>query len=217
MPEYEQNSDIWSRAVTIGGHRVDEVRSVLQKSIRRGLVEEAAVAAYELFRTGPATEELLWRRLEIIAVEDVGDGLPNGPAVLHAMNEQRTRQTTDLERWMYSAHAVRILASAAKDRSTMELAIAVASSMDEGSRAVKIEDRHVDHHTRRGVQLGRDTDFWWAAGGYRLNNELNPAGSPWSSEVRNLLGGNGHQPAEEDRFGAPFTGEPVDDALRSMS
>ena len=217
MPQPEQNADIWSRAVTVGGFRVDEVRSVLQKSIRRGLIEEATLAAYELFRTGVQTEELLWRRLEIIAVEDVGEGLPNAPALLYAMNEQRTRQTTDLERWMYSAHAVKLLAGAAKDRSTMELAFWASTLVDSGERAVEVQEMHVDHHTRRGVQLGRDTDFWWAAGGHRLAGELHPEGSPWSAYVRTLLGGDGLDPATEDRYTAPAPRESVDAALESMS
>ncbi|MFC8181313.1 AAA family ATPase [Rhodococcus sp. 14-2470-1b] len=216
MPQPEQNDDIWSRAVTVGGFRVDEVRSVLQKSIRRGLVEEAALAAYELFRTGVQTEELLWRRLEIIAVEDVGAGLPAAPSLLHAMNEQRVRQTTDLERWMYSAHAVKLLASAPKDRSTMELAFWASVQIDSGERSVEILDMHVDHHTRRGVKAGRDTDFWWAAGGYKLVDEIDPDGSPWSAYVRSLLGGDGHDPAAEGGYSSPYPGESIDDALDSM-
>ncbi|GAA3550321.1 ATPase AAA [Microlunatus spumicola] len=216
MPQPEQNDDVWSRAVTVGGFRVDEVRSVLQKSIRRGLVEEAALAAYELFRTGPQTEDLLWRRLEIIAVEDVGAGLPSAPALLHAMNEQRVRQTTDLERWMYSAHAVKLLATAPKDRSTMELAFWASTQVESGERTVEVLDMHVDHHTRRGVQLGRETDFWWAAGGHRLVGELHPEGSPWSAYVRTLLGGDGPEDATSDGHAAPAERETTDAALSSM-
>ncbi|SER33394.1 AAA family ATPase [Microlunatus flavus] len=216
MPQPDQHEDVWSRAVTVGGLRVDEVRSVLQKSIRRGLVEEAALAAYELFRTGVQTEELLWRRLEIIAVEDVGEGLPHAPALLHAMNEQRVRQTTDLERWMYSAHAVKLLASAPKDRSTMELAFWASTQIDSGERSVEVQDLHVDHHTRRGVQRGRGTDFWWAAGGHQLTNELHPEGSPWSAYVRTLLGGDGQGDTTEGQHTAPAAPETTDAALSSM-
>jgi replication-associated recombination protein RarA len=69
-----QSDDIWSRTTSVNGYNVDELRSVLQKSIRRGWVEDAALAAYELFSSGNETEELLWRRLEMIATEDVGLG-----------------------------------------------------------------------------------------------------------------------------------------------
>ena len=40
-----QSGDVWSRTATVNGFAVDELRSVLQKSIRRGLTEEAALAA----------------------------------------------------------------------------------------------------------------------------------------------------------------------------
>src|SRR5580704_4581661 len=86
-----QSGDVWSRATTVNGFAVDELRSILQKSIRRGLVEEAALAAYELFANGLETEELLWRRLEIIATEDVGMGLVAAPAIVESLYAQASR------------------------------------------------------------------------------------------------------------------------------
>jgi hypothetical protein len=55
MDIVEQHEDVWSRTKTVHGYAVDEVRSVLQKSIRRGLVEEAILAAFELYISGPET------------------------------------------------------------------------------------------------------------------------------------------------------------------
>ena len=89
-PNY-QSQDVWSRTTTANGYSVDELRSVLQKSIRRGWVEEAVLAAYELFSHSPEAEEVLWRRLEIIATEDVGFGLVMAPAIIEALNQQRQR------------------------------------------------------------------------------------------------------------------------------
>ena len=116
MSKNYQSSDVWSRTVTVNGFAVDELRSVLQKSIRRGLVEEAALAAYELFANGPETEEVLWRRLEIIATEDVGLGLVNAPAIIEALYSQASRMLDRGDRWIYCAHAVRLLATAPKDK-----------------------------------------------------------------------------------------------------
>jgi hypothetical protein len=104
MDIIEQHEDVWSRIKTVHGYAVDEVRSVLQKSIRRGLVEEAILAAFELYVTGPETEELLWRRLEIITIEDVGTGMVDGPILIEALNNQRLRWPRSPERWMFSAH-----------------------------------------------------------------------------------------------------------------
>ena len=116
-----QSQDIWSRTTSINGYGVDELRSVLQKSIRRGWVEDAALAAYELFSSGPETEEILWRRLEIIATEDVGLGLVTAPAIIEALNQQRQRMPDRGDRWIYCAHAVRLLATAQKDNMSMDL------------------------------------------------------------------------------------------------
>jgi replication-associated recombination protein RarA len=122
MSQNYQSQDLWSRATSANGYPFDELRSVLQKSIRRGWLEEAVLAAYEFFVSGAEAEELLWRRLEIIATEDVGFGLIEAPAILEALNQQRLRMVDRGDRWMYSVHAVRLLATAKKDNSTMELA-----------------------------------------------------------------------------------------------
>ncbi len=62
MSQNYQSQDLWSRATSVNGYAFDELRSVLQKSIRRGLVEEAVLAAYEFFLSGAEAEEALWRR-----------------------------------------------------------------------------------------------------------------------------------------------------------
>jgi replication-associated recombination protein RarA len=140
MAENYQSKDVWSRTTTINGYAVDEIRSVLQKSIRRGKLEEATLAAYELFASGPETEEVLWRRLEIIATEDVGFGLIEAPMLLEALNQQRLRMPEGGERWMYSAHAVRLLTTAKKDRTSMELAGWAHEVIARRERKVEIED-----------------------------------------------------------------------------
>src|SRR5580658_695633 len=151
-----QSGDVWSRAVTANGFAVDELRSVLQKSIRRGLVEEAALAAYELFANGFETEEVLWRRLEIIATEDVGLGLPGAPAIIEALYAQATRMLDRGDRWIYCAHAVRLLATAPKDNMSMELAGWTKAVMMKGERKPVVEDYMIDVHTRRGAERSEE-------------------------------------------------------------
>ena len=61
-----QSQDIWSRTTSTNGYGVDELRSVLQKSIRRGWVEDEALAAYELFSCGPRQKKFcggVWKSL----------------------------------------------------------------------------------------------------------------------------------------------------------
>jgi replication-associated recombination protein RarA len=185
-PVRPQNEDVWSRAQTINGYAADEIRSVLQKSIRRGLIEEAILAAYEFYATGPEMEELLWRRLEIIATEDVGFGLLTAPALLEALNAQRQRIPPGPERWIYSAHAVRLLATAKKDRTSMELAAWAEAVTSRGERKVVVEDYQVDFHTRRGTAMGRDRDHWWHSGGAVLLNQIEGLDPRWGNYLKAL-------------------------------
>jgi replication-associated recombination protein RarA len=185
-PNY-QSQDIWSRTTSANGYSVDELRSVLQKSIRRGWVEDAALAAYELFSSGAETEEVLWRRLEIIATEDVGLGLPNAPAIIEALNQQRQRMPDRGDRWIYCAHAVRVLATAQKDNMSMELAGWTRAVVAGGERKVEVQDFMLDLHTRKGASMGRDKAHWWNEGA-RLENRTAGYDGKWGDYLRKLDG-----------------------------
>jgi replication-associated recombination protein RarA len=196
MSQNYQSQDVWSRATSINGYPFDELRSVLQKSIRRGWVEEAVLAAYEFFSSGPEAEEVLWRRLEIIATEDVGFGLMEAPAILEALNAQRLRMVDRGDRWMYSVHAVRLLATAKKDNTTMELATWAQFAVARGERRVEVQDFQVDMHTRRGAAMGRDVVHWWTQGA-KLENRLDPAQTKWGKYLDDLYMGRKDPEPEE--------------------
>jgi replication-associated recombination protein RarA len=179
-----QSSDVWARSTTVNGYAVDEVRSALQKSIRRGDIENAVLAALELYDSGPETEEVLWRRLEIIASEDVGAGWIEAPAVLEALNAQRKRMEDRTDRFMYSAHAVRLLAAAPKDRTTMEIAVWAREVTSRGERKLEIHDWMVDYHTARGARMGRGPAHWWTEGGWRLDNQIDGLNPKYGEYLR---------------------------------
>jgi replication-associated recombination protein RarA len=185
MSQNYQSQDVWSRATSVNGYPFDELRSVLQKSIRRGLLEDAVLAAYEFFSSGPEAEEVLWRRLEIIATEDVGFGLIEAPSILEALNAQRLRMADRGDRWMYSVHAVRLLATAKKDNTSMELATWAQFVTARGERKVEVEDYMVDLHTRRGAAMGRDVAHWWNDGA-KLRNRLSEEQSPWGKYLEGV-------------------------------
>jgi len=180
-----QSEDLWSRTTTLHGYPADEVRSALQKSIRRGCIEEAALAAYELFISSKEAEDMLWRRLEIIAAEDVGFGLIEAPALIEALHAQRLRMTDPGDRWIYAAHAVRLLCTAKKDRTSMELAGWTQEVVSRGERKVEIKDFMRDMHTHSGVQMGRGSEHWWNEGA-KLENELDGFETKWGEYLRNL-------------------------------
>src|SRR5262245_11309850 len=150
-------SDPWTRVETAHGFRADELISTFQKSIRRGLTENAALVAYELYVTSAELEEHLWRRLEVISVEDVGLANPIAPALidaLYGMHERAARGTGD--RFLFLLHGVRLLAGSKKARSTDEMANWLMRVVDSGERLPEVPDVAFDMHTRRGRELGRD-------------------------------------------------------------
>lgn len=187
MSVAHHSEDQWTRVVTVNGLPADEVRSMLQKAIRRGWLEEAVLAAYELYATGPEAEELLWARLYIIAAEDIGFGLLEAPAVIAALDGGRGRYPRSGDRWLFAAHAVRVLATATKDRTSAELGSWAQEVVENGERHARIDDLAVDMHTRRGVQAGRDLAHFLAEGAVVVP-ELEGRDTTWGDELRRRHG-----------------------------
>jgi hypothetical protein len=177
------SDDPWSRVRTRHDLPADHVRSMLQKAIRRGWLEEAVLAAYELYATSPEAEELLWARLDIIAAEDIGFGLIEAPAIIAALGDQRRRYPRSGDRWLFAAHAVRILATATKDRTTGELGSWAMEVVESGERVVSIHDVAVDMHTEEGVARGRDEAHFYAEGA-DVSPELEGRDTTWGDYLR---------------------------------
>jgi replication-associated recombination protein RarA len=179
--------DPWTRVTTARGFSADELISTLQKSIRRGLVENAALVAYEMFATSPELEDQLWQRLEIIAVEDVGFGCREAPLVVQALNEFRRRRPREgPDRLIFAIHAVRLLASSPKDRTSDELATWVRHAVEQGEALPDVFDDAIDMHTRRGQEMGRDFRHWFLQGA-RVENELPNRDKTYRQRVEALL------------------------------
>jgi len=164
--------DHWTRVVSVHGLPGDELRSALQKSIRRGLLENALLVGYELFQTGREAERMLWERLQIISVEDVGFGRADAPIlveVLHRMHEQFAWPGG--ERFLFAAHAIRLLVTSPKDRTTDELVNWISHLADEEGVRPEILDVALDVHTRRGQLMGRGLRHFLAEGAL-VENEV---------------------------------------------
>lgn len=150
-------TDPWARVKTRNGLNGDEVISALQKSIRRGLEEEACQFAYEMYITSPQMEEKLWRRLITISVEDIGMGDPNAAILLNNLKEMRKEFSyADGDRSIYFIHAIRYLCRCQKDRSSDLLKNIVAKNFAMGF-VPEIPDYALDKHTVRGAEMGRDS------------------------------------------------------------
>ena len=157
MTKVQQPPDPWQRTTTEHGFAADEVISALQKSIRRGLVDNALLLAWEMYVTSPEMEEMLWSRLGVISVEDVGAGNLNAPILVNTLFEMHKRYPRPShDRFLFPAHAIRVMASGPKDRTTDDMVNWAKHSIGLGERLPEIPDFALDMHTRRGAEMGRD-------------------------------------------------------------
>jgi replication-associated recombination protein RarA len=104
---------------TAGGYFNSEVTSAMQKSIRRGLEEEALSWATELdiARYGA----YVWKRLRIIASEDIGLADPNVAVQLRVLYEnwieqRKKKEDYSLAERLFLVHAVLLCVRAKKSR-----------------------------------------------------------------------------------------------------
>jgi replication-associated recombination protein RarA len=155
VPQHQQ--DPWTRVRTLHDFPADEVISALQKEIRRGNTENAALLAYEMLVTSAEMEEFLWSRLQVISVEDVGYGYLLAPMLIETLYQMHFRIARPRgDRYLYAIHAVRVLSQSEKERGSDFLLGWIAGAVDRGEVLPEIPDYAIDMHTRRGQEMGRD-------------------------------------------------------------
>jgi replication-associated recombination protein RarA len=167
-PEGTQPRARFADLTTPGGHRCDEVASALQKSIRRGLEREALYWASELDLAG--YPDYLWRRLRVIASEDVGLAAPEVALQVRALSENfadqrkhnvKSKTGSRPGERLFIVQAVLILVRAPKSRIVDHAVMAVY----EGEREpLEVPDFALDRHTKRGRQLGRGQQHFFDVG-----------------------------------------------------
>ncbi len=157
MPVPHHSADPWTRVRTLHDLPADEVISALQKEIRRGNTENAALLAYEMLITSPEMEEYLWGRLQVISVEDVGYGNLNAPILVETLYQMHFRIPRPRgDRYLFAIHAVRVLCKSEKERGSDELLGWIVRAVEQDGRLPAIPDYAIDMHTRRGQEMGRD-------------------------------------------------------------
>ena len=157
--------DPWQNVKTIHDFPADHVISALQKEIRRGNTENAALLAYEMVLTSPAMEDYLWQRLMVISVEDIGFGDPQAPVLINSMVQMLDRFDRSVgERKLFAVHAVRYLCQAQKDRASDEMINWMIHGVAAGTLRPTIPDYALDMHTGAGQAMGRGKAHFWAEG-----------------------------------------------------
>jgi replication-associated recombination protein RarA len=148
--------DPWVNVKTFNGFQADHVISALQKEIRRGNAENAALLAYEMIITSPALEDYLWHRLQVISVEDIGFGETLAPLLIQSLSEMtRACDRAVGERKLYAIHAVRYLCACKKDRSSDEMINWINHAGASGKLLPVIPEYALDMHTAEGQAKGR--------------------------------------------------------------
>lgn len=148
--------DPWTHVRTVHDLPADEVISTLQKEIRRGNEENAALIAYEMIHTSPELERYLWDRLSVISVEDIGFGDVQAPILIRSLEQLSQRFGRHQgDRYLFAIHAVRYLATRQKDRSTDEMYNWMIQAIEKDGLRPEIPEYALDMHTARGAALGR--------------------------------------------------------------
>lgn len=157
---------------TVNGHPLPEVVSALQKSIRRGLEDDALYFATDMYLSGYA--EYAWKRLRIITSEDVGLADLDMPVRIQALYalwvEQRKKKDAHHEpERLFFVHAVLLLARAPKNR-TVDDALVFHWGQHANIKR-DIPEYAIDRHTARGKQLGRGVEHVFEVG-YHLEHQV---------------------------------------------
>jgi len=157
--------------VTKTGYSLFAVSSAFQKSIRRGLEEDAIYWAIEMY---PKFEAYLWRRIKIISSEDIGLAEPNISANISALyqlyKEQKEYSKKENEKpseRIFIVHAVLLLARAKKSRIVDH--VQCYFFRNHGTEKREVPDYALDKHTIQGKAKGRGFEHFFTEGA-KLNN-----------------------------------------------
>ncbi len=139
----------------IGEYSFDEVTSAMQKMIRRNKEHDACWWAYVLHDSG--YYKYVWRRLMIIASEDVGNANPMAVVIVNALRQNYEATIDSKTRLsgngaLFIFQAVMYLCSSEKLREVDTLANLVIKEFKEGKR-LEIPEVAIDVHTARGKQI----------------------------------------------------------------
>lgn len=179
--------DPWVDVKTFNGFQADHIISALQKEIRRGNTENAALLAYEMIITSHQLEDYLWHRLKVISVEDIGFGEPLAPVLIQSLFEMtRGCDRATSERKLYAIHAVRYLCSCKKDRSSDEMINWINHSSKTGSLRPNIPDYALDMHTAEGQKKGRGRRHFFEEAS-RIIPELEDRDLTYRDRIMNML------------------------------
>jgi replication-associated recombination protein RarA len=164
----------FGQLATQSGYLNSECTSAMQKCIRRGLEEEALFWATELDLAGYGA--YVWKRLQIIASEDVGLADPNVCVQVRALYENWVEQRKNAEKdrrsitgRIFLVHAILVCVRAKKSR-MVDTALITMYESERPKR--EIPDFALDMHTTKGRASHRGVNHFFTEGAAIENAEL---------------------------------------------
>jgi replication-associated recombination protein RarA len=187
---------------TANGYKLLECASALQKSIRRGLEEQSLFWAAEL---ETKYWDYLWKRLVVIANEDIGIADPQVITLVETLRTQyfflRKKNKGPAER-LPLCNAILAMCRAKKTRLTDDMVAVVYRRREFKNWRLEIPDFALDRHTAKGRALGRGVDHWRDEG-CKLSNETKGM-NPYEAEATMLRETTGKIERNSESTGDPF-------------
>jgi replication-associated recombination protein RarA len=168
------------------GYSPYDLRSALQKDIRRGNEYEALFWAVKLESLGnKSVIKGIWNRLKVIASEDIGSANPTMPLVIETLEKQyydAWERKNDSFR-LFLANAVVNLARSEKSRIVDDIVHLVYHEIQHEDKKLPIPDYAYDMHTSRGKRMGRGLNHFFGEGCKLVNEILK---NPYTEKARKM-------------------------------
>jgi len=136
----------------VNDYQFDEAASALQKSIRRNEEYNACWWAFIIHESGYF--KYVWKRLMIIASEDVGNATPEAALIVHALQQNyqtaiMSTNRTKNDALQFIMQAVMYLCRAEKSREADSITNLIRANYEKGN-FLEVPEYAVDIHTKRG-------------------------------------------------------------------
>lgn len=180
----------YKKLKTQKGYDFFEVSSAFQKAVRRGLEEEALYWAVEMYFSN--YDEYLWKRIRIIASEDIGIADAYLHAPIHALylsyneiKKKRKGEGQPSER-LFLVQAVIMLVRAPKSRLICNMSVSVFGKHP--YEHLPIPDYALDRHTQQGKAMGRDYKHFYEEGTQLANKAAIEGDEYWEELAQKTIG-----------------------------
>jgi replication-associated recombination protein RarA len=165
------------------GYDLGEVASALQKSVRRGLEQDAMYWAVELFNSN--FDEYCWKRLRIISCEDIGLANPDAAVQVQSLYSmycdlKKKKEDAQLPWRLMLTQAILVLCRSPKSRVVDHALLHFWNTHQTAKK--EIPEYALDKHTGKGRSNGRGWKHFFEEG-----TRLEPlAEVPGESEYKKL-------------------------------